>query len=92
MLKFCSLYSGSSGNCLYVSSNHTNLLIDCGKSCKKICEGLQSINSSIENIDAILVTHEHADHVQSLGMAFQSANSKGIKCEKTKRKNFSRKY
>lgn len=68
MLKFCSLYSGSSGNCLFVSSNHTKILIDCGTSCKKICEGLASIDSSIEDIDAILVTHEHSDHVQSLGM------------------------
>ena len=68
MLKFCSLYSGSSGNCLYVDSNNTKILIDSGTSCKKICEGLASINSSIENIDAILVTHEHSDHIQSLGM------------------------
>lgn len=68
MLKFCSLYSGSSGNCLFVSSNNTKILIDCGTSCKKICEGLASIDSSIEDIDAILVTHEHSDHVQSLGM------------------------
>ena len=51
MLKFCSLYSGSSGNCLYVSSGNTNILIDCGTSCKKICEGLASIDSSIENIE-----------------------------------------
>lgn len=68
MLKFCSLYSGSSGNCLFVSSKNTKILIDCGTSCKKICEGLASIDSSIEDIDAILVTHEHSDHVQSLGM------------------------
>lgn len=68
MLKFCSLYSGSSGNCLFVSTNNTKILIDCGTSCKKICDGLASINSSIEDIDAILVTHEHSDHVQSLGM------------------------
>lgn len=68
MLKFCSLYSGSSGNCLFVSTNNTKVLIDCGTSCKKICDGLASINSSIEDIDAILVTHEHSDHVQSLGM------------------------
>lgn len=68
MLKFCSLYSGSSGNCLFVSTNNTKVLIDCGTSCKKICEGLASIDSSIEDIDAILVTHEHSDHVQSLGM------------------------
>ncbi len=67
MLQFCSLYSGSSGNCLYVESNKTKILIDAGTSSKKICEGLASINSSIEKIDAILVTHEHSDHVQSLG-------------------------
>ena len=74
MLKFCSLYSGSSGNCLFVSSNNTKILIDCGTSCKKICDGLASINSSIEEIDAILVTHEHSDHVQSLGMVSKKFN------------------
>ena len=67
MLKFCSLYSGSSGNCLYVESSKSKILIDAGTSSKKICEGLASIHSSIEKIDAILVTHEHSDHVQSLG-------------------------
>ena len=71
MLKFCSLYSGSSGNCLFVQSKGTKILIDCGTSLKKICEGLVSINSSIEEIDAILVTHEHSDHIQSLGLASQ---------------------
>ena len=74
MLKFCSLYSGSSGNCLFVSSNNTKVLIDCGTSCKKICDGLASINSSIDEIDAILVTHEHSDHVQSLGMVSKKFN------------------
>jgi phosphoribosyl 1,2-cyclic phosphodiesterase len=67
MLEFCSLYSGSSGNCLFVNSNNTKILVDCGTSCKKIVDGLQSINYSIEDIDAILVTHEHSDHVQGLG-------------------------
>lgn len=74
MLKFCSLYSGSSGNCLYVSSKNTKILVDCGTSCKKICEGLASINSSIEDIDAILVTHEHSDHVQGLGLVSSKFN------------------
>ena len=74
MLKFCSLYSGSSGNCLFVSSNNTKVLIDCGTSCKKICDALASIDSSIEEIDAILVTHEHSDHVQSLGMVSKKYN------------------
>ena len=74
MLEFCSLYSGSSGNCLYVCSDNTKILIDCGTSCKKICEGLASINSSIEDIDAILVTHEHSDHVQGLGLVSKKFN------------------
>jgi len=68
MLKFCNLYSGSSGNCLFVQTNYSKILIDCGPSGKKICEGLEIIDESIENIDAILVTHEHSDHINSLGL------------------------
>lgn len=67
MLKFCSLYSGSSGNSLYIESEHSKILIDTGVSAKKIIEALTSIDVEINNIDAILVTHEHTDHVQSLG-------------------------
>lgn len=74
MLKFCSLYSGSSGNCLFVNSNHTKVLVDCGVSCKKICEGLENIDSSIEDIDAILITHEHSDHIQGLGTISKKFN------------------
>ena len=69
MLNFCSLYSGSSGNCLFVETESTKILIDCGTSLKKIVDGLISIDKKIEDIDAILVTHEHTDHVQSLGNA-----------------------
>lgn len=67
MLKFCSLYSGSSGNSLFVENNNTKILVDAGVSGKKIVEALDSINVKPEEIDAILVTHEHSDHVQSLG-------------------------
>ena len=66
MLNFCSLYSGSTGNCLLVSSEDTNILIDAGVSQKKIIEGLESINKDINKIDAILVTHEHSDHIISI--------------------------
>lgn len=69
MLSFCSLYSGSSGNCLFVKTENTKILIDCGKSLKKIQEGLIEIGEKIDDIDGILVTHEHVDHVQSLGNA-----------------------
>lgn len=66
MLNFCSLYSGSTGNCLFVKSNNSNILIDAGVSTKKILEALDSINTNISNIDAILVTHEHVDHTKSI--------------------------
>lgn len=67
MLKFCSLYSGSSGNSLFVQSNNTKILVDCGTSAKKIEKALSSINIDVSEIDAILVTHEHSDHIQGLG-------------------------
>jgi phosphoribosyl 1,2-cyclic phosphodiesterase len=74
MLNFCSLYSGSSGNCLFVESQNTKILVDCGTSGKKVIDGLQSIDKNIEDIDAILVTHEHSDHIQSLGMISKKYN------------------
>ena len=74
MMNFCSLYSGSSGNCLFVETNSTKILVDCGTSGKKVCDGLKSIDKNIEDIDAIIVTHEHSDHVQSLGMISQKYN------------------
>lgn len=67
MFNFCSLYSGSSGNCSFIETNHTKILIDAGHSAKKISEALQRNSINITDIDAILVTHEHSDHVKSLG-------------------------
>ncbi len=67
MFNFCSLYSGSSGNCLFVESQNTKILVDAGESAKKITTALSSIDVSPESIDAILVTHEHSDHVKGLG-------------------------
>ena len=59
MFTFCSLYSGSSGNCSIVQSDNTKILIDAGESAKKISEGLEGLNINPSDIDAILVTHEH---------------------------------
>ena len=59
MLKFCSLYSGSSGNSLYVENNDTKILVDAGTSGKKIIEALNAMNIDISEIDGILITHEH---------------------------------
>lgn len=66
MVEFCSLASSSSGNCFYYSANGTSLLIDAGISGKRICEGLASMGKSIMALDAVLVTHEHVDHVKAL--------------------------
>lgn len=74
MLKFCSLYSGSSGNCSFIKSDSSQILIDAGVSMKKIVNALSSIGSDITNINAILVTHEHIDHVQSLGTLSKKYN------------------
>lgn len=67
MFKFCSLYSGSTGNSSLIQTNNTKILIDAGESAKKISEALLSIDVNPENIDAILITHEHSDHVKGLG-------------------------
>ncbi len=66
MLKFCSLYSGSSGNSLFVETPNTKILIDAGVSSKKIESALNGLEVDIHDIDAILVTHEHSDHIKGL--------------------------
>ena len=67
MFNFCSLYSGSSGNSLFIETQNTKLLIDAGVSSKKIETALNDINIDPSTLDGILVTHEHIDHVQGLG-------------------------
>ena len=60
------LYSSSSGNMFHIASSNTNILIDVGVSYKAVNEGLKSIGLSINDIDAILITHEHTDHIKGL--------------------------
>ena len=66
-MRFASIASGSSGNCLYVGTGLTHLLIDLGVSCRKIETGLSGLGIKPEEICGILITHEHSDHVQGLG-------------------------
>lgn len=68
MIQFCSLASGSSGNCLYVETPQTAVLIDCGISGKKVTDTLQDINKTTEKIKGILVTHDHSDHISGVGI------------------------
>lgn len=60
--------SGSSGNCIYIGSDNTHILIDAGVSRKKIVEGLKAADLSTDDISAIFVTHEHSDHIKGLGV------------------------
>lgn len=67
-MRLCSIASGSSGNCIYVGSEATHLLVDVGISGKRTESGLQELGLSANEIDGILVTHEHADHISGLGV------------------------
>ena len=67
-MRLCSIASGSSGNCIYAGSGHTHLLVDSGISKKKIEEGLKILDVKGEELDGILITHEHSDHIQGLGV------------------------
>ena len=67
-MRLCSIASGSSGNCIYVGSEETHVLVDVGISGKKMEQGWNSINMTGRDLDAILVTHEHSDHIQGLGV------------------------
>ena len=83
MFKFCNLYSGSSGNCSFVGTDNINILIDCGESQKKILTALESIGTNINQINAIVVTHEHSDHVKTLGAISKKYNIPVYANEKT---------
>lgn len=67
-MHICSLASSSSGNCIYIGSENTHLLIDVGISGKKIAQGLEALNVSPSSLNGILITHEHSDHIKSLGI------------------------
>jgi len=68
-MKFCSLASGSSGNCYYLGTEKTNILIDAGISGKRVCNDLgEKVGLNGTGLDGIFVTHEHIDHIQSVGV------------------------
>lgn len=74
MKKFCPLASGSKGNALYVEGEETKILIDAGISFKALKERLGQIDVDIGEIDAILVTHEHGDHIRGLEKTASALN------------------
>ena len=62
------LGSGSKGNVTYIEHNDTKILIDCGLSYRQITTRLASINLTLEDLDGVLITHEHSDHIGGLNV------------------------
>ena len=73
-INFCPLVSGSDGNSVYIGTDNTHILVDAGVSCKKLELYVNSIHMSLHNIDAILITHEHYDHINGIGVISRKYN------------------
>lgn len=67
-MRFECIASGSSGNCTYIGSDTTHLLVDVGISRKRTVEALNQLDLSLDDIDGIFLTHEHSDHITGLPM------------------------
>lgn len=67
-MRFEAIASGSSGNCSYIGSETTHLLVDVGISRKRTAEALHGLELDLRDVDGILLTHEHTDHIQGLPM------------------------
>ena len=73
-MRVCNLASGSSGNCTYIETENTKILIDCGKPFSYIFNALNELQVAPETIDAILITHEHSDHINGVGVLSRKYN------------------
>jgi len=73
-MRLVSIASGSSGNCIYIGSDSTHILVDAGISCKRIEQGLNGIGIKGSELDAVVITHEHSDHVRGLGILAHKYN------------------
>ncbi|MDO5849351.1 MAG: MBL fold metallo-hydrolase [Methanobrevibacter sp.] len=67
-MRLVSIASGSSGNCTLIDTEETHILVDAGITRKRISEGLNEVGVSIDEIDGIVITHEHIDHIRALGV------------------------
>jgi phosphoribosyl 1,2-cyclic phosphodiesterase len=67
-IRFCALSSGSSGNCVFLSAGSSSILVDAGLSGKRVAQLLKQIGESPRSVEAILVTHDHIDHISVIGV------------------------
>lgn len=70
-MRFVSIASGSSGNCIYIGSERTHILVDAGISNKRMEEGLSSLGVDFRELSGICLTHEHSDHIMGLKTALK---------------------
>ena len=82
-LRISVLGSSSSGNCTFLSTSRTRILLDAGFSKTQTSRRLQSIGESLESIDAIVISHEHSDHIQGLPSLLSGINVPIYTAEKT---------
>lgn len=85
MLKVATLASGSSGNCAVVSDGRVHILIDAGISAKRICCGLRELGIEPKELAAVLITHEHSDHISGLPVLCKQLNVELYATEPTAR-------
>src|SRR5689334_24244812 len=76
IVKFCVLASGSSGNAALLATENTRILVDAGLSMLQLRKRLAAIGEDLCSIDAILITHEHSDHVSGLPVL---ARNRGVR-------------
>ncbi len=70
------LFSSSKGNCAYIKYGHDEILIDCGVSARSIEHSLKMLGTSLGNINAVFITHEHSDHIRGLNTISKHYNAK----------------
>lgn len=70
-MKITVLASGSGGNTTYLESENTKILLDCGISYRQITQRLSTKELTIDNLDAVLITHEHGDHIKGLDVTLK---------------------
>lgn len=73
-IEFTTLASGSEGNCTYVGTENTKVLIDVGISCSKVEQFLKQINVDPSSLTAIFITHEHTDHIKGVSVLSRKYN------------------
>lgn len=84
-LRVAALYSGSSGNCLLVSNGHVHILVDAGVSAKRVTTGLRALDVDPAGISAVLITHEHSDHIKGLSVLCRQIGAELYATEPTAR-------